>query len=105
MAAIFRVHRAVTLPDRNLFALAGVIHRGMVDVGMEAVLQGESSTEEFRERIHGVEHVVADPEKAPYPALTFEYGSQEELARWQRIQWSDRELNVAFPADAREDAP
>lgn len=105
MTAIFHVHRAVTLPDRNLFALAGVIHQGMVDVGMEAVLREEESGEEFRERIHGVEHVMADPEKAPYPALTFEYVDQEELDRWQSIQWSDRELTVVVPADLPGDSP
>lgn len=96
MEAIFRVHRAVTLTDRNLFALAGLIRRGMVDVGMEAALTaGEDPP--FRERIHGVEHVLADPEEAPFPALTFEYSDEDELAQWQAIDWSEQELTVAFP--------
>jgi hypothetical protein len=94
MAAAFEVHRSFVLEGRNLFALAGVITDGMVQVGMSANV-GENG---FAARVHGVEFLEGETVDAATgePALLFSYSSPDKLRRWQSIDWEGRRLDLTW---------
>lgn len=91
MDASFTVLRAFVLEERSLFALAGEISAGMVQIGMRATLPGRP---DFEARVHGVEflHRPEDEPDAGGPALTFSYSKPEKLERWRSIDWPGRTL-------------
>lgn len=87
MAARFAVGRTFVMDDRGLFAVAGVIEEGMVEMGMTATLAGREDA--FSRRVHSVE-LLGDP------TLCFSYSSQEKLSAWQALDWDGGTLTLTW---------
>lgn len=99
MGTTFEVHRSFHLPERSLFGLAGVFRSGMVQVGMEAEIEGEEGV--FRRRVHSVEFVDPAPGGSEggepgEPALLFSYSRPEKLRAWQEVDWPGKVLTLSW---------
>ncbi|MFW6010737.1 MAG: hypothetical protein ACOC9H_02345 [Gemmatimonadota bacterium] len=95
MPVRFEVESPVTMRDRKLLALVGVIREGMPRVGMTATVTGDDGSTSFREPVHGVEYVDA-PDDVSGLALTFHYSSREKLAGWLDLDWEGRILDLVY---------
>lgn len=95
MPVRFEVDDTVTLEDRKLLALVGVIREGMPRIGMTAEVVDEDGEVVFSEPVHGVEY-VDDPADVSGLALTFHYSSRDKLDRWKEMSWEGRTLELGF---------
>lgn len=92
MVAEFEVHDTVVLEDRGLLALVGEVREGSPRTGMEARLEDEGPA--FDAPVHGVEFFEAG--EGSEPALTFSYGDDATLERWQSLDWSGRVVRLTW---------
>ncbi|MBI4540586.1 MAG: hypothetical protein HY704_13880 [Gemmatimonadetes bacterium] len=94
MAAKFEVHRVVTREEKGLFILVGAMVEGMVQVGMNATLEGGEGGS-FDAPVHSVEFVEGTGGETE-PALTFHYRDPAKLGRWQAVAWEGRALRLEY---------
>ncbi|HEX9886561.1 MAG TPA: hypothetical protein VGA70_08740 [Longimicrobiales bacterium] len=104
MAAEFLVRGTWVLEDRGLFAVAGVIEDGMVEMGMTATLEGQKDS--FTRRVHSVELMSAEPMSVDLmgeqvagesgPVLLFSFSGPAKLAAWQALDWDGRTLSLTW---------
>lgn len=95
MPVRFEVESSVTIRDRKLLALVGVIREGMPRVGMTATVAGEDGSTSFREPVHGVEYVDS-PDDVSGLALTFHYSTRDKLSGWEDLDWEGRILELVY---------
>lgn len=98
MPVRFEVESSVTIRDRKLLALVGVIREGMPRVGMTVTVTGEDGSTSFHEPVHGIEYVDS-PDDVSGLALTFHYSSRDKLAGWEGLDWEGRILELVYRAE------